>query len=786
MHRFAPPGFFVTLALAGCLATGDAADDGPLSTVSGAVVGDVGYAEVPTAAFRHDAAEFADARPDGASDRPAGTVAEARPSITDRVLAAASERRPDDLLDVAVLLSGDRFDWSRFLNVDDDERALLVAEREAQTGPRQQKVADLVRRLGGEERSRNWLVHSVVAAVPAGRLAELAESPDVRGLSLDSDRSGTDAYSGLETRNGMNVQSLLDDAVDAQQGGGAGGEVRLGIIESQGGSTTPNYPNVGHVGFRDWANGPNRWVSVDDCSGGTCVTRTGTTAGDTHATRVSWIAAGSIDQGQDAGVTRTIERRRRSGVAVEAALYSYRIDGASALAAALQTTIVDGVDIANFSGWVWTEDCEGNYDGDRGGVNAALTNATAAGVLFVKSAGNYDSGETTVGCRIGYPGWRTEAFVVGGVDTSDESTPYGCTGMYGLSKLGGMPHQQNGVNRSAAGIDVLAPAHISYHFAAGTNGYDATYSNANGGTSYSTPIVSGTAALVKEHLMDWLGLGEPGRIASALLAMGDGMDGGGSIGEPRADDFSGFGRLVAHTDGASFEGPWGIGSYAVNLSQGETVTLDVVHNGGPSVPSDLTEFRTAALWYEDDLNDTSDILLEVWDTCAPGGAVRLAQDQSYDLRKGIAIGSWAAGRCLQVRLIGFDLPGGSKTVYTSWQYHTDRVEDTCNGGSNFCSTTFPGEHGEGDCDFDSECIAPAVCMPNVGASYGFASWVDVCEVPDGHWDRCTPERPCAAGEGDCDTNNDCVVGTSCSHNVGLQYGYSSGTDVCANAPGGWL
>jgi len=54
----------------------------------------------------------------------------------------------------------------------------------------------------------------------------------------------------------------------------------------------------------------------------------------------------------------------------------------------------------------------------------------------------------------------------------------------------------------------------------------------------------------------------------------------------------------------------------------------------------------------------------------------------------------------------------------------------------------------------------------------------------GGWHYCTSEsnslkgHTCGAGEGDCDTNRDCMEGLICVQDVGGRYGWPSGVDVC--------
>jgi hypothetical protein len=112
------------------------------------------------------------------------------------------------------------------------------------------------------------------------------------------------------------------------------------------------------------------------------------------------------------------------------------------------------------------------------------------------------------------------------------------------------------------------------------------------------------------------------------------------------------------------------------------------------------------------------------------------------------------------------------------------------GSGRFCSACGPCNDGEGDCDNDNECAAGLSCVDNVGAQFGFAPGVDVClaggspppppgcQVPTGNGRFCTDCGPCNDGEGDCDNDSECVAGLSCVDNVGAQFGFAPGVDVC--------
>lgn len=113
--------------------------------------------------------------------------------------------------------------------------------------------------------------------------------------------------------------------------------------------------------------------------------------------------------------------------------------------------------------------------------------------------------------------------------------------------------------------------------------------------------------------------------------------------------------------------------------------------------------------------------------------------------------------------------------------------DACeviSGGYDDCTAAAPCTHGQGDCDSDSHCTGGTTCVHNVGADYGWNADVDVCELPAGDFNFCTPTRPCWHGEGDCDTDADCRTGLTCVMDVGPSYGFGVTVDVCEDLSGG--
>jgi hypothetical protein len=108
------------------------------------------------------------------------------------------------------------------------------------------------------------------------------------------------------------------------------------------------------------------------------------------------------------------------------------------------------------------------------------------------------------------------------------------------------------------------------------------------------------------------------------------------------------------------------------------------------------------------------------------------------------------------------------------------LTDVCDlpfGDADYCSPGEPCERFMGDCDTAADCQGGMSCIQNAGAEHGFAAWVDVCDYPVGHASYCSPQYPCGIGEGDCDSNLDCAAGT-CRHDVGASYGFDPLVDVC--------
>lgn len=112
---------------------------------------------------------------------------------------------------------------------------------------------------------------------------------------------------------------------------------------------------------------------------------------------------------------------------------------------------------------------------------------------------------------------------------------------------------------------------------------------------------------------------------------------------------------------------------------------------------------------------------------------------------------------------------------------------TCTPGSGFWTFCHPGcpcDHGEGDCDIDADCKPGLICLHDAGFAFGFEdNEVDVCsnQCPTlgvGAWNYCSPLCPCDVGEGDCDSDAECMPGLVCNRDIGPAFGWDREVDVC--------
>lgn len=108
--------------------------------------------------------------------------------------------------------------------------------------------------------------------------------------------------------------------------------------------------------------------------------------------------------------------------------------------------------------------------------------------------------------------------------------------------------------------------------------------------------------------------------------------------------------------------------------------------------------------------------------------------------------------------------------------------DLNNPSENYCSEACPCQAGQGDCDSDSDCGPGLFCAENVGTDYGYPSGWEIClpiTTPSNtNSGSCAAVGGCGPWQGDCNSHDDCLGDLVCRNSVGNAIGATQGVDVC--------
>merc|ERR1712126_338253 len=95
----------------------------------------------------------------------------------------------------------------------------------------------------------------------------------------------------------------------------------------------------------------------------------------------------------------------------------------------------------------------------------------------------------------------------------------------------------------------------------------------------------------------------------------------------------------------------------------------------------------------------------------------------------------------------------------------DCCRTPCNGGDSCCSSSNICREGEGDCDSNNDCLGDLVCgRENCGGGPTFEALDDCCRTPCNGDDSCCSWTLCHEGEGDCDVDDECIGDLKCGSN----------------------
>jgi hypothetical protein len=503
-----------------------------------------------------------------------------------------------------------------------ERRAAIEARREL-ADRLMDPVVDLIERLGGEVVSRGELSGWLTARVPASSVAVLATRADLRRLSLLRGRVEPSAQWNLQdvrSDSYVDARQFLDAGFTGETANPdrhAFGDITIGVIE-------PDQLEDDACFLFDGADcsGESRLQELFRCDdidrdGNYCEPVGFFRDNDksaSHGTLVASVALGDYtgnqgdpyalgdDNWTPGGGHSDAWEQERTGLAREARLIFFGQmadndgdDGtstSSAFADAFDDAIDRAVDITNNS-WSWTSD--GASDCSLEAISPheqEAENAFDDGILMVVAAANpndpicqgnraktcsvnadCDAGEgpcvaASSRCNLDSPADLPKTFAVNGLNGAESSCQLAysnCLTDPDYSANGGVDGTVNGSTCTGciSGVSITAPTRIC-----ATTGAGGLWGNPNlcfTGTSASSPVVAGAAALVKDQYLSngQTFINSPGRLHAVMLAMGDRNThvwGDGSTSQQiiGTSDLMGTGRLKMRllANGSNMD-PWG-------------------------------------------------------------------------------------------------------------------------------------------------------------------------------------------------------------------------------------
>jgi hypothetical protein len=373
-------------------------------------------------------------------------------------------------------------------------------------------------------------------------------------------------------------------------------------------------------------------------------------------------------QGQDPIITDPYQRSRRSGIAHEAAILYYSAVSWGDISTALFSAAVLGADVASLSVSADPVNTCGPCDTtcDPAGLNQLFGAYQDLGMMVVSSAGNLNNDPgygypASTDCNMSWPSFRPEVIAIGALDTAS-TLDYRNAPIAEMSGRGWMEVGVGGFLGGFGYVGQVAP--VSYTTVGSAKLYfteDSTYQDTSSdtyfsvvraGTSISTPIFAGGAALFRQAhpLHAFFGVGYLRALMSAM-SYRDGDREVYGVGKARFRD------VLALTPPANWYSP------AFDIEEGEGIEFMFpgAENGSGAVT-----FKLAAYVDARDLTQVPLISIQVDDTC---NDATMAIDFSLSPDKLISL-DWfdypqIDTACIRVRLRGESVAPGGVTVYTS-------------------------------------------------------------------------------------------------------------------------
>ena len=481
----------------------------------------------------------------------------ARNEITDDLGQALAQAAPDSLIGVVISVHSSRRQVplpavaGRPEDTDDlarhnaalEARAIAAAARDSGFESEVTPIVRAIEAAGGRVNGLIAAARTIDATLPSGQVAKIAALATVDQVSAVHQLTGA-ATIALGWDSDGSMQGALDnDHV---------GQVAFGYIGEVDGGDPIKVAVTEAWGLEDEACMFDDGTDLDTCDPAEKLKRRykctnacnnvnysnadeegGSDPG--HGTKVTSILAGAYNAGQsnpNSGTEPVLDadwRELATGMVRMADVdYAQALDGTALTRAygclggdTTQGPLCREVEVVNTSmGWI---------DGGRCLLTSshpyedALEHLWDDGVLPVVCAHNDRIGTQ---CRVRHPGTTPMAFTVGAVD-GDSTLAYEDWPMADLSAFGGADGMFGSTQAtgSISVIDLVAGGDMTYRTARqlGNDGGTIETTAGAAATSFSTPLVSGVAALVKEYRLDtgdtWIN--QAGFLEAHMLAMGD-------------------------------------------------------------------------------------------------------------------------------------------------------------------------------------------------------------------------------------------------------------------------
>ena len=608
-----------------------------------------------------------------------------------------------------------------------EARHLAIDERETLADNFSSALATAVTAAGGELLGTRWAIGSAVLRIPKIWLDELSLRNDVFSIA-PARPPYVDGWDLGEGRTA--ARTGADDFINAGFAGGrtnAGRHAHSNILIAQVESTPPEDEACM---FFDGAGctGTNRLIGKYRCDGAPtdeCSQEPNFTDAEErdHPTWIANILVGDYTDGQADGVRcgdaawtsgahSSTWESDATGFAPEASLVFYGQLGTNSFDDGISDAIEEihsiwSADIYNGSWFMKNDptDCETDTTWD---VEDAFEVAFDDGVFMAQCVGNLSIGGA---CNVASPSDIPKAFAVGTLDSELAAceTTYSpnCTILNGASAKGGGDSigLGGGTNSgSESMIDLVAPGNLTHYTWDGVDtgvgaqpfGYVDEVTN-QFGCSIATPVVAGSAALVKDQFLnDGLTyINSPGRLHAVMLGMGDRHKSATptnaattttqlSVG---TDPFFGLGRLnlrllAAGTANSPFGRSMRTVSFTTASSADEQFPFGIL-------PAGVVMFKCVMNQAEDmsgaktDISDI-DLTVTVRDpVCSPtctcsslGNLVVSSTDASLDSKSMVAFDNITlAGQCVQVKLNPYFVTSAGVTV-NAFCYYSAAQDDS--------------------------------------------------------------------------------------------------------------